>query len=950
MPEEKMTKFLQIAPHSLAVVLSPPPPAPRVVPAAGEEMQHRATGYEVFADFKAENMQHFWNKRVTDAVAEVFFLGWIDMHVLLIQGKETHLEVLREAWMRRSLKPPRNFSIKYLGNVSSISMSPISQSQFIPLGEILCLAISAMNASRKPVTHEALMEHLAICFPGVPAPSQEILCHTLNLLVRERKVYPTPDGYFIVTPQTYFITPSLIRTNSKWYHLDERIPERSRCTSPRPGTGTATVTGTGTVTPANSGCPRERGHPHRNHCDSCNCFREGVHQHQPPSTLLRKAGKDSHCPPSLLQPPSASQTEKSKAVVNSSYKAETLVKPRDSGGGGGGDKQPKRFGLKLFRLSFKKDKSRQLANFSAQFPPEEWPLRDEDNPSAIPREVEQEIIRRVNPGLTLENVAKHTALMKKLEEDKCHHHHNQRHHHHQHQRSQQQPGSSAQHSGKSRRSRGHKKRPHGRPRSHSKSEAPHQGEDGEGEEAPSVDDEPPAGSGREAESFHDHGFVAYDRLAAAEPRYPAAPEWDVSADLYKRRTESQQIQEDLHHHHLHQHHHHRQPKVHRSHSHTQDRQSRNDRAATKAKKGRSRSMDNSNRALATANSANTATSVLTEEGQGQGGEADVGQSASLGLAGLASHPKDIIEPGLPEGGDHRHGPTPAGESPPHLHHRDPSSHPSKDSGRTAPPPAPSPLAKGRDDQQSPLFKDCHALTLSDGFTTLSPPERLSKQPAVEDKANGQPEHLSLLPEHCPDGHHANMAATGQAPPALANGQAFAPPRETVNHLDRSCCPESPSRKPQRNEPSAVFHTNCEVLGEGLADPVPPRPRPTPAPAPPAHPESSFDYYNVSEDEDDEEEDEEEAEDSVHGGKAACSKGQQVEGKRREEGSTVQWLLEREKDKGLQRRFEKHLTLLSPRESEGQKASHSARLDSMDSSSITVDSGFNSPRYKRALST
>lgn len=52
------------------------------------------------------------------------------------------------------------------GDVSPISMSPISQSQFIPLGEILCLAISAMNSARKPVTQEALMEHLTTCFPG----------------------------------------------------------------------------------------------------------------------------------------------------------------------------------------------------------------------------------------------------------------------------------------------------------------------------------------------------------------------------------------------------------------------------------------------------------------------------------------------------------------------------------------------------------------------------------------------------------------------------------------------------------------------------------------------------------------------------------------------------------------------------------------------------------------
>lgn len=65
-----------------------------------------------------------------------------------------------------------------LGDVSPISMSPISQSQFIPLGEILCLAISAMNSAHKPVTQDALMEHLSTCFPGKP---QNTYLHTIFL-------------------------------------------------------------------------------------------------------------------------------------------------------------------------------------------------------------------------------------------------------------------------------------------------------------------------------------------------------------------------------------------------------------------------------------------------------------------------------------------------------------------------------------------------------------------------------------------------------------------------------------------------------------------------------------------------------------------------------------------------------------------------------------------------
>ena len=60
------------------------------------------------------------------------------------------------------------------GDVSPISMSPISQSQFIPLGEVLLLAISAMNSAHKPVTQEALTEHLQTCFPGNDTKSRKM--------------------------------------------------------------------------------------------------------------------------------------------------------------------------------------------------------------------------------------------------------------------------------------------------------------------------------------------------------------------------------------------------------------------------------------------------------------------------------------------------------------------------------------------------------------------------------------------------------------------------------------------------------------------------------------------------------------------------------------------------------------------------------------------------------
>ena len=119
MPEAGMEKFLQVAPHSVALVLlqlggedEPDPPSSSSSP---PKLQQRVTGYEVFANFKAVNMQHFWDKALTLALTEIFFLGWIDEHVLLIQGQEVHLQVLRNGWTRRTLKAPQGYDIQFIG-------------------------------------------------------------------------------------------------------------------------------------------------------------------------------------------------------------------------------------------------------------------------------------------------------------------------------------------------------------------------------------------------------------------------------------------------------------------------------------------------------------------------------------------------------------------------------------------------------------------------------------------------------------------------------------------------------------------------------------------------------------------------------------------------------------------------------------------------------------------
>ncbi|XP_038610996.1 storkhead-box protein 2 [Tachyglossus aculeatus] len=783
---------------------------------------------------------------------------------------------------------PRAYRSK--GDVSPISMSPISQSQFIPLGEILCLAISSMNSARKPVTQEALMEHLTTCFPGVPTPSPDILRHTLNMLVRERKVYPTPDGYFVVTPQTHFITPSLLRANSKWYHLDERLPERAgRGPSPQPGPGPAAGPAPGL---------RERPGP-KAHCDACHCCREELHGAHA-STLQRRAAKE----PAFFgvgggipAPPLGPAPDRPKAEAPS--------KPKDGGGGGGGglapEKPSKKFGLKLFRLSFKKDKAKQLANFSAQFPPQEWPLRDEDAPTAIPREVEVEIIRRINPSLTVENIGRHTALMKKLEEEKA-------------QRSR--AGSSAPGGARGKRGRSHRKA-HGKARSHSKSRLSR----GDRSDGSRLDHRPAPGE-RDSDPGdpRDGGCPPHGPCAP----FPATPEWDVSGELAKRRTEVPFPEPSRgsgvhhhHHHHHHQHQHHHHAKVHRSHSHTQDRRSRHERPGRA--KERSRSMDNAQGPLGPADPG------PDEDGAEAGRRGDPASGPPAGAA-----PDGPLRPGLARA----HGPA-AG------YPESPGSGGPGEAGGPPEPTRPGPHAKPGLGPAVPAVADDY---FQCGAAGEGPAADGAKKPGGPDRPPQRPEGRGGSPGGPP--------GPGPAPDAFVNGPAGGESggldkRKEVFSKDTLFRPP-----PGPALPLGGYHK------PGPPDaPVPARgekPEPAPAPAPrPAEPagkpEASFDYYNVSDDDEDED-----SEDG--GGGGARPPAAEEKGRRGGGGGgvgTMQWLLEREKERDLQRKFEKNLTLLAPKEADGigqQRATHSARLDSMDSSSITVDSGFNSPRTRESLAS
>ncbi|XP_071953497.1 uncharacterized protein [Antedon mediterranea] len=185
-------KTIAITGSSIAILLAPV--TCRDDSDIGEKAPHSG-GRDIFRDFQRENKLNLWNKPLAESVRELTYLGWLEPGTLFVQGTDRGLDGLREAFSRRVLKPPRNYTIHNLGNVPSIQMTNIQQAQFIPLTEVLCLIISELNKRKINANQEVIRGKLSECYNHITLPSMEIIYKSLTHLLNQGKIRHNGIGY-----------------------------------------------------------------------------------------------------------------------------------------------------------------------------------------------------------------------------------------------------------------------------------------------------------------------------------------------------------------------------------------------------------------------------------------------------------------------------------------------------------------------------------------------------------------------------------------------------------------------------------------------------------------------------------------------------------------------------------------------------------------------------------
>lgn len=84
--------------------------------------QHSCSGKKLFDAFVDNNMSTL-HTRLNECLSEIRFAGWIHPYTILVKGPQEEMNVLTEAWRRRFLRSPSDYTIREIGEFVYVFLS-----------------------------------------------------------------------------------------------------------------------------------------------------------------------------------------------------------------------------------------------------------------------------------------------------------------------------------------------------------------------------------------------------------------------------------------------------------------------------------------------------------------------------------------------------------------------------------------------------------------------------------------------------------------------------------------------------------------------------------------------------------------------------------------------------------------------------------------------------------
>ncbi|XP_003367342.1 storkhead-box protein 1, partial [Trichinella spiralis] len=107
--------------------------------------------------------------------------------------------------------------IVFAGDVNGIEMHEVPQTQFIPLSDVLCTVISALNRIGQPATIQSIMEALRQQYVGMTIPKEDMIYAAIGGLMAQGRLYCMGNHYFISTPFVQLTNPAFCMGNNPYF-------------------------------------------------------------------------------------------------------------------------------------------------------------------------------------------------------------------------------------------------------------------------------------------------------------------------------------------------------------------------------------------------------------------------------------------------------------------------------------------------------------------------------------------------------------------------------------------------------------------------------------------------------------------------------------------------------------------------------------------------------------